>query len=227
MLHDEHGNVVEDFVASGWDPVPFGFAGGLYDRDTGLVRFGARDFDSEIARWTARDPIGFGGGDGNVYAYVAGDVVNMTDPTGLDTSVCTYRASTFGINHNHTGLKVGNDPSRGFYPNGLALMTRGHMRTDDSAELIDCLPLGTTAEQDDTIRSCLNRIEARGSGELPSPPLFSFLLGRVCTRQACECLQEGGVDVPSFILPDSLREHLLPPAPDNRPAPGLYPPPSR
>jgi RHS repeat-associated protein len=82
MLHDEHGNVVEDFVASGWDPLPFGFAGGIYDRDTGLVRFGARDFDPEIARWSAQDPIGFGGGDGNLYGYVRGDPVNGIDPSG-------------------------------------------------------------------------------------------------------------------------------------------------
>jgi RHS repeat-associated protein len=83
MLHDEHGNVIEDYVASGWDPLPFGFAGGLYDRDTGLVRFGARDFDPEIARWTAQDPIGFGGGEGNLYTYVANDPINTSDPLGL------------------------------------------------------------------------------------------------------------------------------------------------
>jgi RHS repeat-associated protein len=47
---------------------PFGFAGGLYDRDTGLVRFGARDYDAETGRWTARDPILFAGGQGNLYA---------------------------------------------------------------------------------------------------------------------------------------------------------------
>ena len=29
---------------------PFGFAGGIYDRDTGLVRFGARDYDPEIGK---------------------------------------------------------------------------------------------------------------------------------------------------------------------------------
>jgi RHS repeat-associated protein len=31
---------------------PFGFAGGLYDADTGLVRFGVRDYDAETGRWT-------------------------------------------------------------------------------------------------------------------------------------------------------------------------------
>src|SRR5690606_3863774 len=41
---------------------PFGFAGGLYDTDTGLVRFGARDYDPDVGRFTTRDPLAFGGG---------------------------------------------------------------------------------------------------------------------------------------------------------------------
>ena len=32
------------------DFLPFGFAGGLYDADTGLVRFGARDYDPQVGR---------------------------------------------------------------------------------------------------------------------------------------------------------------------------------
>ncbi|MBE0367049.1 hypothetical protein PAUR_a0346 [Pseudoalteromonas aurantia 208] len=61
---------------------PFGFAGGLYDHDTQLVRFGARDYDAATARWTAKDPVGFAGGDTNLYAYVGSDPVNFIDPTG-------------------------------------------------------------------------------------------------------------------------------------------------
>ena len=61
---------------------PFGFAGGLYDPQTGLVRFGARDYDPATGRWTSRDPRGFGGGDANLYGYVAGDPVNAIDPSG-------------------------------------------------------------------------------------------------------------------------------------------------
>jgi len=63
---------------------PFGFAGGLYDDDTGLVRFGARDYDAYAGRWTAKDPILFHGSDANIYAHVFGDPVNLIDTEGTD-----------------------------------------------------------------------------------------------------------------------------------------------
>ena len=59
-----------------------GFAGGLSDAQTGLVRFGARDYDPVVRRWTSKDPIGFDGGV-NLYAYGANDPVNRSDPSGL------------------------------------------------------------------------------------------------------------------------------------------------
>jgi RHS repeat-associated protein len=80
MDFDEFGRVIND-TNPGFQP--FGYAGGLYDRDTGLVRFGARDYDPETERWTAKDPIGFDGGDPNLYGYVLGDPVNGNDPSGL------------------------------------------------------------------------------------------------------------------------------------------------
>lgn len=80
MDYDEFGNVITD-TNPGFQP--FGFAGGLYDRDTKLVRFGARDYDAETGRWTAKDPILFAGGDTNLYGYVLNDPVNGIDPAGL------------------------------------------------------------------------------------------------------------------------------------------------
>ena len=89
--YDEFGNITlrQEFDAAGVlvpgaEPFqPFGFAGGLYDPDTGLTRFGARDYDAQIGRWTTKDPIRFGGGDTNLYGYVLNDPINFIDPLGL------------------------------------------------------------------------------------------------------------------------------------------------
>ncbi len=62
---------------------PFGFAGGHYDADTGLTRFGARDYNAETGRWLERDPILFAGGLTNLYSYCNSDPVNCIDPSGL------------------------------------------------------------------------------------------------------------------------------------------------
>ena len=64
-----------------------GFSGALHDPDTGLVHLGHREYDPEAGRFTRRDPLGFGGGDSNLYRYADGDPVNRIDPTGLDGEV--------------------------------------------------------------------------------------------------------------------------------------------
>jgi len=80
--YDSFGTILADSNPA--FTVPFGFAGGLHDRDTHLVRFGARDYMPETGKWTAKDPIGFDGGDSNLFGYVANDPVNWVDPFGLE-----------------------------------------------------------------------------------------------------------------------------------------------
>ena len=89
--YDEWGRVTAD-TNPGFQP--FGYAGGLYDHDTGLVRFGVRDYDGETGRWMSKDPSGFGAGDTNLYAYAANDPVNNADPNGLWTVITQ---TPFGI----------------------------------------------------------------------------------------------------------------------------------
>ena len=79
MDYDEFGIVTTD-TNPGFQP--FGFAGGIYDRDTKLTRFGARDFDAQTGSWTAKDPIRFEGSDLSLYGYSLEDPINSGDPTG-------------------------------------------------------------------------------------------------------------------------------------------------
>jgi RHS repeat-associated protein len=64
------------------DWIPFGFAGGMYDADTGLVRFGARDYEPTLGRWVSKDPSQFGGDGPNLYEYALSDPANYADHTG-------------------------------------------------------------------------------------------------------------------------------------------------
>ena len=78
--YDEFGNVL---LNTNPDFQPYGFAGGIYDPQTKLVRFGARDYDAITGRWTNKDPIFFAGGETSLYGYVGNDPINWVDPTGL------------------------------------------------------------------------------------------------------------------------------------------------
>ena len=80
MSYDSYGNVLSD-TNPGF-AIPFGFAGGLLDGDTGLIRFGFMDYEPSIGRWTARDPIGLSGGL-NVYGYVHNSPAQFVDLFGL------------------------------------------------------------------------------------------------------------------------------------------------
>ncbi len=79
--YDAFGNIT--YLLSHNEFLDFTFAGGLYDSDTKLVRFGARDYDSEIGRWTSKDPILFYGRSSNLYKYVNNDPINYIDNEGL------------------------------------------------------------------------------------------------------------------------------------------------
>jgi len=77
--YDEYGVVIKD-TNPGFQP--FGFAGGITDTHTRLVRFGARDYDPVSGRWTSKDPMGFWAGQANLGRYVF-DPVNVHDTNGL------------------------------------------------------------------------------------------------------------------------------------------------
>jgi RHS repeat-associated protein len=60
---------------------PYAFTG-REDDGTGLYFYRARYYNPEQKRFIAEDPIGFAGGDTNLYAYVGNNPVKATDPSG-------------------------------------------------------------------------------------------------------------------------------------------------
>ncbi|MGE4470488.1 MAG: RHS repeat-associated core domain-containing protein [Desulfovibrio sp.] len=84
VLYDSFGRILNDTNPAMCVPLGFGF--GLHDRDTGWVRMGWRDYDPETGRFTALDPIGYAGGDSDLYGYCVDDPVNLVDNWGLSAA---------------------------------------------------------------------------------------------------------------------------------------------
>ena len=55
---------------------------GYYTSTTNRVYVRARWLRPDLARWMTEDPIGFAGGDWNLYGYVRGTVLSLSDPPG-------------------------------------------------------------------------------------------------------------------------------------------------
>jgi RHS repeat-associated protein len=70
---------------------PTRFTGREWD-GTGLQYSRARYYNPAIGRFISEDPIGFSGGDVNLYAYVGNSPLNATDPTGL----CEWNPTSWG-----------------------------------------------------------------------------------------------------------------------------------
>ena len=111
--YDSFGNILADTNSS--FAIPFGFAGGLHDRDTGLVRFGYRDYDPDTGRWTAKDPIGFAGGDTDLFGYVQNDPVNFVDSTGEIGIPGAVLGVALGASAGFISGIASGDPSAGFW----------------------------------------------------------------------------------------------------------------
>ncbi|MGE4292535.1 MAG: RHS repeat-associated core domain-containing protein [Desulfovibrio sp.] len=116
---------------------PLGFAGGLHDWDTGLVRFGWRDYDPETGRFTAQDPIGAAGGAPDWYGYCLDDPINGRDPEGLETNATKPASLEFDPS---TGRMIFRDDTGSYSYEARNDVVRGHTPIEDGAYVPDVTP---------------------------------------------------------------------------------------
>jgi RHS repeat-associated protein len=81
-----YGPFGETTTPSSADSMSFRYAGREKDTDS-LYFYRARYFSPAMRQFTQSDPIGLAGGI-NTYAYVGGNPISYTDPTGLETMIC-------------------------------------------------------------------------------------------------------------------------------------------
>jgi RHS repeat-associated protein len=167
---DEFGNETDTLAGTlptGYVRIPFGFAGGLYDPDTTLVRFGARDYDATTGRWTAKDLIRFHGGM-NLYRYVSNDPVDFRDPRGTTTYTCSKPLEREPIqsgpfSHTYVCVKQGNNTICGsFNPSGSMFGSPGCNDPNDQFDPTECRE---DYGDDACLESCIGT--AAGSSDRP------------------------------------------------------------
>jgi RHS repeat-associated protein len=89
--YDSFGKLV---ASTGTLTSPFQYTGREFDPEAGLNYNSARYYNPTTGRFISQDPLGFGGGNPNVYEYVGNNSLNFIDPIGLTSCVVT---STVGV----------------------------------------------------------------------------------------------------------------------------------
>ncbi|MDX1994026.1 MAG: RHS repeat-associated core domain-containing protein [bacterium] len=196
--YDAWGNVTLD-SSPGFQP--FGYAGGIYDADTGLVRFGARDYDPEVGRWTSKDPIGFAAGDANLYAYVFNDPVNWLDRSGSIAVLAIANKAAIicaQLNSCVNGVSYALFNDKFPSPNGLigAVIAGGIEDIADPPTLLDNFIVGSYAKS----------IEIRAEqGHLKPENLQSLLAAGLISAATDHPVVSEYLDVTNAIIVDNKR----------------------
>jgi len=81
--YDSFGQIVDEV---GTLENPYTYTGREFDGETGLYFYRARFYDDQIGRFLSEDPIGFRGGDTNLYSYVFNNPTTLVDPSGQSVS---------------------------------------------------------------------------------------------------------------------------------------------
>jgi RHS repeat-associated protein len=106
---------------------PFAFTG-REDDGTGYYYYRARYYSPDQKRFISEDPLGFGGGDTNLQAYVGNNPVNATDPLGEQALLEIPRI----LPRSMPTPRIGPNPSPSPSPQGAPIPPSPSIKNDDS-----------------------------------------------------------------------------------------------
>ena len=89
ITYDSFGNITSESDAE--VSFRFSYTGREFDEESGQYFYRARYYDAAIGRFVNEDPIGFAGGDTNLFRYVNNSPLNYVDPSGLFTETNSAR----------------------------------------------------------------------------------------------------------------------------------------
>jgi RHS repeat-associated protein len=196
FLHPDHqGSVVAVsdnagalLNANAYDPygVPassnlgrFQYTGQAWLPELALYHYKARAYSPALGRFLQTDPVGYEGGDFNLYAYVANDPLNRADPTGFcDTFVNCLTGGTFANGDGTVTVEssvvlralvpgqVQWDAARTDWANGNELEAVGHAGLMVAEQVATVATLGTGSVAGQGARASSTAAEARA---VPNP----------------------------------------------------------
>ncbi len=182
-------------VAGQTNTNPYQYTGRESD-GTGLDYYRARYYSPSRQRFISEDPIGFLGGDVDLYVYVGNNPLTLIDPLGLDVTIAYYPTVA-----THVGIAVNDHASVGFYPASslygivslFGLSVPGVVKADTGGPA-KVLKIKTTPKQDRLIQDLIN---ARAAD-----PGHYNLYGRNCSLFVSDVLRAAGVPVQRAWLPE-------------------------
>ncbi len=173
---------------------------------TGLYYYRARYYSPTSQRFISQDPIGFGGGDSNLYGYVGNQPTEYVDPSGLDAIISLYPGFNIGDGYTtgHIGINI-NDPhyTWGFNPANndwmLPIEVPGAVLPDTQLP-IATIDIPTTPDQDQAMLDYIANV-------YNNPGLYTGTGtdGMNCTSFVRGVLSAGGV---GGLPPDSLSNNV-------------------
>ncbi|SPF44946.1 hypothetical protein SBDP1_520001 [Syntrophobacter sp. SbD1] len=101
---------------------PFKYVGqyGVMAEPNGLYYMRARYYDPTVGRFISEDPLGFGGGDVNLSAYVQNNPVNMIDPDGKNPVLIAILAGVYYFVTHHEVANAPTSPCEQLYDHDVA-----------------------------------------------------------------------------------------------------------